>query len=100
MKRFVAMALLALPGAAGALEISTGGTTEVPWVPAPIVFEPVTFTPVRFEFVDPFSHAATLLTPPEPRPPFIGDLMLLGEPVTLTVEDDGLRLPDEQFSLD
>ena len=102
MKRFLAIVLLALPGIAGALEISTGNVTVDP-LPPPGGFDPITvpdFDAHVTVLESPFGGAMLTGRETEPRLAPIGDLLLLGEPVTLTVEDEGMRLPDEQFKLD
>jgi hypothetical protein len=102
MKRFLAIVLLALPGIAGALEIGNGGVTVDP-LPPPVVLDPVTLPEFEVEVTvleNPFGGAVLTGRESEPRLVPIGDLLLLGEPVTLTVEADGILLPAEQFSLE
>ena len=103
MKRLLAVALLALPGIAGALEMTSGAGVTVDPVAPPVILYPVTLPEFEFEVTvveNPFGGAVLTGREADPRLAPIGDLLLLGEPVTLTVEEEGVRLPAEQFSLE
>ena len=101
-----AACLLSLPGLASAQDggIVIGGDPIViiePSPPGPIFTLPDfnLVLPPPTEPVDLNAMAALMKERPRLPPPS-PDRVLLGEAPLVTVEDDGVRLPDEQFSLD
>jgi hypothetical protein len=107
MKRLVlAAALLSLPGLAaaqdGGIVIGDGDFTVIdsPFPPGPIFTLPGfnIVLPPPGEPVNP--NAMANLMQERPRVPLMNpDRLLLGEAPLVTVEEDGVRLPDEQFTL-
>ena len=102
MKRLALACLLAMPGLATAFEVTVGRDPVIVNPPPdfgtlpPFTGVSATFliTPLNFDSV----YRAQDAVPGIPVAPNPGS-MLLGEPVILTIEEQGVRMPDEQFSL-
>ena len=119
MKRFVLACLLSAPGLA--LAQSGGGVVITTPLPPGVVFNPVLPSdpitvgtlpapgdfaaifnisvgapfPVRFDFIS----AASQQNMTRQTPLLIDAAAIDGTPVVITIEEEGVRMPDEQFSL-
>ena len=105
MRHLVLASLLVLPGLATAFEVTVGRDPVIVNPPPPpldlgtlppftLPETSFTVTPLNFDSV----YRAQDAVPGIPVAPNPGS-MLLGEPVILTIEEQGVRMPDEQFSL-
>jgi hypothetical protein len=113
MNRLIAIACLSLPSLApgqSGVTISTGATVDPGslHLTAPVEagsgeFQPIfneatgQIFPVRFDFLG-VAHAQQRGASAVPW--LIDATTLDGESVVITIEDEGVRLPDEEFSLD
>jgi hypothetical protein len=90
MKQVLLIAsLLVMPGVAGAQDAFAPIFSE-----APARIFPLT------DFDRQLNAAARMDGAPAIPNVLLPEVMLLGEDVVLTIEDEGVRLPDAQFSLD
>lgn len=90
---------------AGSISIS-GGPGNVQFVPAPVVIEPVDiqnfyFTSQVLVIVNPLGLIGAAMRQGEriEAPLAFDAATLQGDPVFIGVEGEGVRMPDEQFSL-